>query len=86
MACGPGGGAAYCPRIDVWRPRTPERITPHITSIIALTLVLGSLLIAPIGFVRSGRWTRAAYRTYAIIMVVLYGAAIGLILTRFGRG
>lgn len=56
------------------------------TSIIALTLVLGSLLIAPIGFVRSGRWTRAAYRTYAIIMVVLHGAAIGLILTRFGRG
>jgi|LakMenEpi03Aug12_release.lakeMendotaPanAssembly.Ray.scaffolds.fasta_scaffold3245609_1 hypothetical protein len=55
------------------------------TSILGLTLVLGSLIIAPIGFVRGGRWSRAAYRTYAIILVVLYGVAISLILTRFGR-
>ena len=56
------------------------------SSFVTLTVVLCCLILAPIGLVRGGRWTRVDYRKWAIGVVGLYCVAVALILTRFGRG
>jgi hypothetical protein len=65
------------------RPQTSPSV---MTSLVVLTLVLVSLLLGPLSFVRTGRWTVAAYRRYVVGIVVLYAVAVALIVTRFGRG
>jgi hypothetical protein len=56
------------------------------SSFVILTVVLCSLILAPIALVRGGRWTRVGYRRWAIGVVGLYCVAVALLLTRFGRG
>lgn len=56
------------------------------TSLVVLTLVLVSLVLGPSSFVRTGRWTAAAYRNYVIAVVAFYAVAVALIVTRFGQG
>jgi hypothetical protein len=56
------------------------------SSFVTLTVVLCSLILAPIALVRGGRWTRVDYRKWAIGVVGLYCVAVALLLTRFGRG
>lgn len=52
------------------------------TSLIGLTLVLVALILGPVSFVRTGRWSAAAYRRYGVALVVCYAVAVVLILTR----
>ena len=54
------------------------------TSLVILTLALLSVALAPSGLVRTGRWSRAAYRNWLIGVLVVYVVAVALILTRFG--
>jgi hypothetical protein len=56
------------------------------SSFVVLTVVLCSLILAPIALVRGGRWTRVDHRRWAIGVVGLYCVAVALLLTRFGRG
>jgi len=55
------------------------------TSIVILTIGLFSLVLAPYSFVRTGRWSAAAYRRWVVGAVLVYAVLLTLVLTRFGH-